>query len=275
MPRTEKQSPRFGVTLTSITGSSRPAHRAYGTPTGASSGRSRMPAWSSPSPISRSDSSMPALRTPRISPTFSVMPVPGMNVPGGANTPFMPVRAFGAPQTTRTVPSPVSTVQTRSRSAFGCGTASITRAMRNGARAAPRSSTPSSSRPMRVSVSVICSSVASVSRCVFSQERVNFIAHTPSCSMVGASGRKTVVAQPADVGVEERAQVGHAVLQHGDALDAHAPGEALPLARIDAAVGQHARMHHAGRRGSPASRRRGRVRRCGGSSRCPPPSKAR
>ena len=188
---------------------------------------------------------MPALRTPRISPTFSVMPVPGMNVPGGANTPFMPVRAFGAPQTTRTVSLPVSTVHTRSRSAFGCCTASITRAMRNGARAAPRSSTPSSSRPMRVSVSVIWSSVASVSRCVFSQERVNFIAHTPSCSMVGASGLKAVVAQPADVGFEERAQIGHAVLQHGDALDAHAPGEPLPLARIDAAVGQHARMHHA------------------------------
>ena len=55
----------------------------------------------------------------------------------------------------RPVPSPVSTVQTRSRSAFGCCTASTTRAMRNGASAAPRSSTPSSSRPMRVSVSVI------------------------------------------------------------------------------------------------------------------------
>ena len=82
-------------------------------------------------------------------------------------------------------------------------------------------------------------------RCVFSQERENFIAHAPSCSIVGASGLKTVVAQPADVGFEERPQVGDAVLQHGDALDAHAPGEALPLARIDAAVRQHARMHHA------------------------------
>ena len=149
-----------------------------------------MPVWSSPSPISRADSSMPALRTPRISPTFSVVLVPGMKLPGAANTPFMPVRAFGAPQTTITVSSPVSTLHTRSRSALGCCAASMTRAMRNGASAAPRSSTASSSRPMRVSVAVISVSVASVCRCDFSQESVNFIAHTPSCSIVGASGLK-------------------------------------------------------------------------------------
>ncbi len=189
-PRTAKQSPRFGVTLMSITGSSSPAQRAYGMPTGASSGKSTMPVWSSPRPISRRDSSMPALRTPRISPTFSVVLVPGMKLPGAANTPFMPVRAFGAPHTTKTLSSPVSTWHTRSRSAFGCCTASTTRAMRKGASAAPRSCTSSSSRPMRVSVSVICCKVASVCRCVFSQERVNFIAHTPSCSIVGAKGLK-------------------------------------------------------------------------------------
>ena len=83
------------------------------------------------------------------------MPVPGMKLPGAANTAFIPLRAFGAPHTTETILSPVSTLQARSRSAFGCGTASITRAMRNAASAAPRSSTPSSSSPIRVSVSVI------------------------------------------------------------------------------------------------------------------------
>ena len=56
--------------------------------------------------------------------------LPGMKVPGGENTETMPVRAFGAPQTTCTgEPCPVSTMQTRSRSAFGCCFASITRAM--------------------------------------------------------------------------------------------------------------------------------------------------
>ena len=118
---------------------------------------------------------MPALWTPRISPTFRVMPVPGMKAPAAANTAFMPVLAFGAPQTTDTMPSPVSTLQARRRSAFGCCTASITCATRKDASAAPGFSTPSSSRPIWVRVSVIWSSEAPVSKCDFSQERVNFI----------------------------------------------------------------------------------------------------
>ena len=122
---------------------------------------------------------------------LSVMPVPGMKLPGAANTPFMPVRAFGAPQTTETMPVAGIDRQTRSRSAFGCCTASTTlrdaeRGQRGGAD--PRR-LPVPGR-CAVSVSVISASDASVSRCVFSQERVNFIAQTPSCSMVGASGLK-------------------------------------------------------------------------------------
>ena len=58
----------------------------------------------------------------------------GCSVPAGAKTPIMPARALGAPHTTCTfVPSPGSTMQTRSRSAFGCFSAETTRAMRNGA----------------------------------------------------------------------------------------------------------------------------------------------
>ena len=134
-----------------------------------------MPSWSSPKPISRADSSMPADCTPRISPTFSVIPVPGTNAPGGANTAFIPARAFGAPHTTDTIPLPVSTLHARSRSAFGCCTASTTWAITNGANLAARSSTPSSSSPTRVNASVISSSDAVVSKCVFSHESVNFI----------------------------------------------------------------------------------------------------
>src|SRR3546814_12372441 len=52
--------------------------------------------------------------------------------------------------------------------------------------------------------------------------------------------------QPAQIGVEEGAQVGDAVFQHGDAVDAHAPGKALPFVGVEAAMLQHARMHHAG-----------------------------
>ena len=62
-------------------------------------------------------------------PTSSFMFLPGMKVPGGANTLFMPVRALGAPHTTCTgSPEPVSTMHTRRRSAFGWRSAETTRA---------------------------------------------------------------------------------------------------------------------------------------------------
>ena len=43
---------------------------------------------------------MPHDVMPRITVSFSSMPVRGITVPAGANTPLMPVRALGAPQTT-------------------------------------------------------------------------------------------------------------------------------------------------------------------------------
>src|SRR6201988_697284 len=87
----------------------------------------------------------------------------------------MPARAFGAPHTTCTgaPPSPVSTMQTRRRSALGCCSAEMTRAMENGASAFALSSMLSS--PIMVSLSASFSRGSSVSRCSFSQESVNFI----------------------------------------------------------------------------------------------------
>ncbi len=108
---------------------------------------------------------MPRLSTPRMVPTPSVMFFPGMNVPGGENTLFMPVRAFGAPQTTCTgAPLPVSTMQTRSRSAFGCCSAEITRAMVKAESAFALSSMCSTSSPIIVSFWLSFSSGSSVSR---------------------------------------------------------------------------------------------------------------
>ena len=78
MPRTPRQSPRFGVISTSITGSSRPKTSAKGVPTTASSGRSMMPSCSSERPISRSETSMPLEASPRITPGFKIVSVPGM-----------------------------------------------------------------------------------------------------------------------------------------------------------------------------------------------------
>src|ERR1043165_3114365 len=56
---------------------------------------------------------------------------------------------------------------------------------------------------------------------------------------------KAVMRQPTDIGLEEGAQVRHAVFEHRDAVDAHAPGEALVLVGIEPAIAQHVRMHHA------------------------------
>src|SRR5262249_18943855 len=211
-----------------------------------------MPSWSSESCSSNSDTSMPRLSTPRILPTPSVMSLPGMKAPGGTNTPFMPVRALGAPHTTCTgSPAPVSTMHTRRRSALGCCSAEITRAMVNGASSVLRSATFSTSSPIMVSLSTIALSGASVSRCSLSHARVNFIiVMQQSCAQSAREGGKVerteaVVREPAHVGLEERAQVRHAVLEHGDAVDPQAPGEALVLVGIEPAVSQHGGMHHA------------------------------
>ena len=50
---------------------------------------------------------------------------------------------------------------------------------------------------------------------------------------------------PAQVRVEQVAQVRHAVLEHRDAVDAQSPGEALVDLGVDAAVPQHVLVHHA------------------------------
>ena len=107
-----------------------------------------MPSCSSERPSSRSDRSMPFDASPRIVPAFSSMPVPGMRLPAAAKTPFMPVRALGAPQTTCTgEPAPGSTRHTRSRSAFGCCRASKTPAITNGFSFSAGLESPSSSSP--------------------------------------------------------------------------------------------------------------------------------
>ena len=123
---------------------------------------------------------MPRLSTPRIAATFSVIPDPGTVVPGAPNTPTSPARALGAPHTTCTgSPAPVSTESRRNLSACGCGSAVTTRAIVKAFSAAPGSSTPSTSSPIAVSLATIVSSGASVSRCSFSQPKVNLMPPLP------------------------------------------------------------------------------------------------
>src|SRR5438552_17956771 len=219
---------------------------------------------------------MPRLSTPLMVPMPSVMFLPGMNVPGAENTLTMPARAFGAPHTTCTgaPPSPVSTMHPGSRSALGCCSAEITRAIENGASALALSSMLSTSSPIMVSLSASFSRGSSVSRCSFSQESVNFMmiaSLVPSPACAGGLGwglspqprsrrgsraqssrqrrdverLEAVMGEPAHVAVEQLPQVGHAVFQHRDAVDAHAPGKALIDVGVDAAGAQHVGMHHA------------------------------
>src|SRR5262245_348947 len=52
------------------------------------------------------------------------------------------------------------------------------------------------------------------------------------------------MAEPAEIGFKERAEVGDAVFQHGDAVEPHAEGKALPLIGIETAGPDHSGMHH-------------------------------
>ena len=51
--------------------------------------------------------------------------------------------------------------------------------------------------------------------------------------------------EPAEIGREKRAQIRHAVFQHGDTVDTEAEGEALIARRVEPDILQHVRMHHA------------------------------
>ena len=57
---------------------------------------------------------------------------------------------------------------------------------------------------------------------------------------------EAIVPEPAQIGFEEGAQIGDAVFQHGDAVEAHAEGPALDLVRVHAAGADDIGMHHAG-----------------------------
>src|SRR3984885_6164730 len=152
----------------------------------------------------------------------------------------MLVLAVGAPHPPGTgSPEPVSTMQTRSRSALGCGFVSTTLAMTNGASVLPLSSTHSTPSPIMVSLSKISPSGRSVSRCSLSQPSVNFI--MASRAQASRQRRKVerteaIMVEPAQVGFEEGAQIGHAVFEHGDAVDPHAPGKALESGGVEHAL---------------------------------------
>ena len=85
-----------------------------------------IPEWSGPISSSRSERIIPFDTTPRSFACSSLWP-PGITAPGSATATYAPAPKFQAPQTIwRASPSPTSTVQSWSLSAFGCLPASST-----------------------------------------------------------------------------------------------------------------------------------------------------
>ncbi len=76
------------------------------------------PSASPPSSSSETERIIPSEATPRSFALRSFSP-PGIRAPGWATATVWPAATLGAPQTIVRSPSPVSTLQTRSRSAFG------------------------------------------------------------------------------------------------------------------------------------------------------------
>src|SRR5579863_9418652 len=56
---------------------------------------------------------------------------------------------------------------------------------------------------------------------------------------------EAVVIEPTYVRLKEVAQIRHTVFEHGDAVDSHAPGVALPCVGIEAAILQDIGVNHA------------------------------
>ena len=119
-PARLRQSPRFGVSLIVKRRSSSDRKSRISAPTGASSGSSSRPLWSSDSPSSRAEHSMPCDSTPRIRASL-IRKSPGSTAPMRAQGTRIPAATLGAPHTIwRSAPLPSSTSHTVSLSAFGC-----------------------------------------------------------------------------------------------------------------------------------------------------------
>src|SRR3954471_3738460 len=195
-----------------------------------------IPSWSVPRSTSSSARIIPSDTSPRTLRRSSVRPF-GSVAPGSATATVAPAPKFHAPHTIeRGSGSPTSTFVSCSRSAFGCFSASSTFPTRNRARlrfpsGTPRWTTRSPSQLVKTSRRASSSTGRSKSTYSRSQLTGTFISE---------------LLQHADVVLPEEAQVGEAVTEHRDALDAEAEGEAGPDVRVVADVGEHLRIDPAG-----------------------------
>ena len=156
MPRTLKQSARFGVKPSSIIASSSFRYLRISSPNGASAGNSIKPSDFSASPSSCSAHNMPNDSTPR-SLAFLILKSPGNTAPSVASGILMPGRAFAAPHTICTSSTPLLTRQTCSFSASGWGSAATISATTTPEKLPATGSIASTSRPAIVNRAANCS----------------------------------------------------------------------------------------------------------------------
>ena len=167
IPRTLKQSPRFGVIEISSTWLSSPRYSRTSIPTGASTGKINRPSTPSSMSISLPPHSIPCDSTPRSLPFLMAnglsSPGAGGNLaPINATGALIPTATFGAPHTIcRVSPVPTSTVVTRNLSASGCWVTVNTSPTTTPLKSLATLVKSSSSRPAIVSCSPNCSAVNS------------------------------------------------------------------------------------------------------------------
>src|SRR5260221_1013875 len=245
MPNIDRQSPRLGVSLRVRYVSSSARTSRTSPPTGASSGSTSSPEWSSAKPSSRAEHSMPLDSTPR---SFALRISNGAVVPGRggrlaptrAHGTFCPAATFGGPHTICSVsPVPASTSVTRSLSAFGCGATLLTSATTTPLNAPATGVISSTSRPPIVSACAKRSTGMSMRTSSFSHCRETFMRRGPASSEL---------LQEAQVVLEEQPQVVHPVLEHREAIEPHAEREPRVALGVYSAVAQDIGMHDPGAR---------------------------
>ena len=263
-PTMERRSTRFIVGVTSSTCSWIGRTSASGVPGSCAPSSTMIPLWSTPSSSSRSERIIPRETSPRSLRSSRGASAPGSSAPGSPTATVAPAPKFQAPHTIcRGSPSPTSTWQSWSLSAFGCFPASITVPTRKSPRL------PSDVRD------------ADVDHALDLERRDG----EPPRDLVGARAGANVFAEPGErcahgglelpqqsqVVAPELAQVGDAVTEDGHPLEppaereaaCNAPGRSRRTRRASDRPSRHRRSRSSrsdGRPGSRPRRRRGRRR---------------
>ena len=153
IPAIDRQSARLGVSFNVSNVSSSASAARTDAPGVDDSGSPNNPDASSAMPNSCAEHNMPRDSMPRTVARLMVIP-PGSTAPSSAQGTSIPAAAFGAPQTICSAcAAPTSTVHTRRRSAFGCGSTLSIRATTTWSNAGATGSMRSTSSPAMVNLS--------------------------------------------------------------------------------------------------------------------------